>query len=234
MRPAAKVGSKHACHGLGHTGGIVLDGARDVIVENANASRAGDRAMCAPICDVIVEGCATVFFRGMPAARSGDRTAHGGVIGSGAAMVFIGDETAAPAAATRIANNLAELAVLEEKRQRLVEMKIYLEYLLGYEASPAKNLFNSTFKAPKPEGLPRDHAIDKIEEADQRDKNLEELAQVSDGVQAHNERMKQLDQDNESLRNGEDPAARPRDPRLDKEYPDWPAAHDYARSKRAD
>lgn len=228
MRPAAKFGSKHACTGLGHTGGIVLDGAQDVIVENANASRAGDRAMCEPICDVIIEGCATVFFRGMPAARVGDHTAHGGVIQTGALAVFIGSATMSSGAAERIASNLAELGTLEEKRQRLVDMKLYLNHLLHYEESPGEQLFNKMFKAPEPEGLPRDHAVDKIEEADLKERNIETLANIDEGLAAHNERIKQLKQDNESLGNGKDVPQRPRDPRLDREYPYWPAAESYA------
>jgi len=40
--------------------------------------------------DVIVKGSFTVFIKGLPAARMGDMTAHGGVIVLGAFTVFVG------------------------------------------------------------------------------------------------------------------------------------------------
>jgi len=40
--------------------------------------------------DVIVKGSATVMIGGLPAARMGDTTAHGGVIVAGLPSVMIG------------------------------------------------------------------------------------------------------------------------------------------------
>jgi len=43
--------------------------------------------------DVIVQGSATVFIGGRPAARVGDATAHGGSIVMGLPTVMIGGQT---------------------------------------------------------------------------------------------------------------------------------------------
>jgi hypothetical protein len=53
-----------------------------------------DKAKCVPSVDVIVEGSATVIIGGMPAARVGDKTAHGGKIVQGCDTVEIGGATA--------------------------------------------------------------------------------------------------------------------------------------------
>jgi len=50
-----------------------------------------DQAICAaPLPDVIVSGSASVLIGGLPAARIGDATAHGGSIVLGAFTVQIG------------------------------------------------------------------------------------------------------------------------------------------------
>jgi hypothetical protein len=48
-------------------------------------------ALCVGPTDVIVKGSATVLVGGLPAARMGDNTAHGGVIVAGCFTVLIGD-----------------------------------------------------------------------------------------------------------------------------------------------
>ncbi|MBT6004870.1 MAG: type VI secretion protein, partial [Prolixibacteraceae bacterium] len=52
--------------------------------------RVGDMATCIGPPDTIVMGSATVLIGGMPAARMGDTTAHGGTIVIGCPTVLIG------------------------------------------------------------------------------------------------------------------------------------------------
>lgn len=54
------------------------------------AARVGDQALCVGPPDVIVAGSGTVLIEGMPAARLGDSTAHGGTIALGLPTVQIG------------------------------------------------------------------------------------------------------------------------------------------------
>ncbi|WP_425394834.1 PAAR domain-containing protein [Chondromyces crocatus] len=51
----------------------------------------GDIADCVPLLDQIAKASSTVFFGGLPAARKGDTTCHGGVIAEGDATVLLGD-----------------------------------------------------------------------------------------------------------------------------------------------
>jgi uncharacterized Zn-binding protein involved in type VI secretion len=50
----------------------------------------GDMATCTGPPDSIAMGSGTVFIGGMPAARMGDVTAHGGTIVAGCPTVLIG------------------------------------------------------------------------------------------------------------------------------------------------
>jgi uncharacterized Zn-binding protein involved in type VI secretion len=50
----------------------------------------GDMAVCVGPPDVIVKGDPTVVIGGLPAARMGDSTAHGGTIVMGFPTVLIG------------------------------------------------------------------------------------------------------------------------------------------------
>jgi uncharacterized Zn-binding protein involved in type VI secretion len=54
------------------------------------AAKVGDIAVCVGPPDVIIKGSATVLIMGLPAARMGDTTAHGGVIAIGLPTVEIG------------------------------------------------------------------------------------------------------------------------------------------------
>jgi uncharacterized Zn-binding protein involved in type VI secretion len=53
------------------------------------AARVGDMCTCVGPPDSIVMGSTKVMIGGMPAARMGDQTAHGGVIVLGAPTVMI-------------------------------------------------------------------------------------------------------------------------------------------------
>ena len=54
------------------------------------AARVGDTATCIGPPDTIAQGEPSVIICGKPAARLGDKTAHGGVIVSGCPTVLIG------------------------------------------------------------------------------------------------------------------------------------------------
>jgi uncharacterized Zn-binding protein involved in type VI secretion len=54
------------------------------------AARATDMAICVGPPDIIVKGSVTVLIGGLPAARLGDLTAHGGSIVMGCPTVLIG------------------------------------------------------------------------------------------------------------------------------------------------
>jgi uncharacterized Zn-binding protein involved in type VI secretion len=74
-----------------HVGGPILGPcAPTVLVGNLPAAKVGDLALCVGPPDAIVKGSATVTVMGMPAARMGDKTAHGGTIMVGFPTVMIG------------------------------------------------------------------------------------------------------------------------------------------------
>lgn len=54
------------------------------------AARVSDMAVCAGPPDAIAKGSATVMIGGLPAARMGDNTVHGGMIVMGCVTVMIG------------------------------------------------------------------------------------------------------------------------------------------------
>ena len=67
----------------------------NVITGKKPQARVTDKCICVGPPDVIVKGSATVYVNKLPAARMGDRTAHGGVIMIGMPTVLIGDAGAA-------------------------------------------------------------------------------------------------------------------------------------------
>jgi uncharacterized Zn-binding protein involved in type VI secretion len=94
LRPAARITDFHVCpafNGLQpHVGGPVTEGHPAVLIGGKPAARANDPCTCAGPPDVIATGSATVTIGGLPAARMLDRTAHGGLIVTGALSVLIG------------------------------------------------------------------------------------------------------------------------------------------------
>lgn len=54
------------------------------------AARVSDMAVCTGPPDAIAKGSATVMIGGLPAARMGDNTVHGGMIVMGCVTVMIG------------------------------------------------------------------------------------------------------------------------------------------------
>lgn len=94
MPPAARLTDMHVCPSASpdpHVGGpITGPGVPTVLVARLPAAVVGDQAVCVGASDTIVTGSTTVLIGGRPAARLGDRTAHGGTIALGFATVLIG------------------------------------------------------------------------------------------------------------------------------------------------
>lgn len=96
MPPAARITDMHTCPMVSpgpvpHVGGPVIKGQPNVLTMSMPQARISDQCVCVGPPDIIVKGSATVHVGGLPAARIGDTTAHGGVIVSGAVTVLIGD-----------------------------------------------------------------------------------------------------------------------------------------------
>ena len=75
------------------TGGTIISGAVNVLIEGKPASIMTDNILCngsPPHPDVILKGSSTVFISNMPAAYMSCNTASGGIIIQGAASVQIG------------------------------------------------------------------------------------------------------------------------------------------------
>ncbi len=93
MPPTARVGDKSVCplHGAGI---IQPPGALTVSANSMPTARVTDRLLCAGgIVDFIVTGSSGVEIAGLPAARVGDKTLHGGTITTGSGDVNAGGVT---------------------------------------------------------------------------------------------------------------------------------------------
>jgi uncharacterized Zn-binding protein involved in type VI secretion len=93
--PAARVGDMHVCPMVTvlvpHVGGPILPPCcPTVLTGSMPQARVTDMAVCVGPPDVIVLGSFTVLVGGLPAARLGDLTAHGGTIVLGLPTVLIG------------------------------------------------------------------------------------------------------------------------------------------------
>jgi len=74
-----------------HVGGPILPPcSTNVITGFLPQARVTDMCVCVGPPDVIVKGSMTVLINGLPAARVGDLTAHGGTIAIGCPTVLIG------------------------------------------------------------------------------------------------------------------------------------------------
>jgi len=98
MPPAARITDMHTCPmvtpgmpPIPHVGGPIIKGQPTVLTLNFPQARISDQCICVGPPDMIAKGSATVHCGGLPAARMGDNTAHGGVIVMGAPTVLIGD-----------------------------------------------------------------------------------------------------------------------------------------------
>ena len=118
--PAARVTDMHVCPMVTgivpHVGGPILPPcAPTVLTGMLPQARVSDLCVCVGPPDVIAMGAFTVLVSGLPAARIGDMTAHGGVIVLGMFTVLIGDNGAGgggggAAMAPPVSPDCAELA----------------------------------------------------------------------------------------------------------------------------
>ena len=91
-KPAARVGDLHTCPLPPHVGGPVLPpGKPTVLIGGMPAATVTTMCTCVGPPDMISQGSSSVFINGLPAARLGDMTIHGGRIVSGCMTVLIGD-----------------------------------------------------------------------------------------------------------------------------------------------
>lgn len=95
-KPAARIADMHSCPAVNpgpspHVGGPVVSASTNVITGGKPQARVTDKCICNGPPDMIVQGSATVLVNGLPAARLGDATTHGGVIIAGLPTVLIGD-----------------------------------------------------------------------------------------------------------------------------------------------
>ena len=95
-QPAARVTDPHVCPAVTvvvpHVGGpLIPPCCVSVLIEDLPAARITDLHTCVGPPAPVLQGSMSVFIGGIPAARMGDPTAHGGAIASGCFTVLIGD-----------------------------------------------------------------------------------------------------------------------------------------------
>ncbi len=96
--PAARITDMHTCPmvtpalpPIPHVGGPISGPcAPTVLIGMLPAARITDMAVCVGPPDAIVKGSVTVITAGMPQARIGDTTSHGGAIVVGCPTVLVG------------------------------------------------------------------------------------------------------------------------------------------------
>jgi uncharacterized Zn-binding protein involved in type VI secretion len=97
MPPAAKL--HHVCplsnpaSGTPHNSAgqtILISRPSTVMIDSHPAVIANDLCLCVDPGNMVMRGSATVMIDGMPAARMGDPTTHGGQIDQGSSSVLIG------------------------------------------------------------------------------------------------------------------------------------------------
>ena len=93
-KPAARTGDMHVCPMVTgmvpHVGGPLLPAVTNVLICGKPAANIATLATCAGPPDRIIKGSSTVMIGGLPAARRGDATLHGGTITQGCPTVLIG------------------------------------------------------------------------------------------------------------------------------------------------
>lgn len=94
-QPASRLTDMHVCPmstgPVPHVGGpIVGPGVATVMIGKLPAAIVGDTCICVGPPDSIAMGSTTVLTGGMPQARLGDSTAHGGTIVLGEFTVMVG------------------------------------------------------------------------------------------------------------------------------------------------
>jgi len=91
---AARIADPHVCPmftgPVPHVGGPIALGFPTVLTGMMPQSTVTNMCVCVGPPDVITKGSGTVLVGGLPAARMGDMTAHGGSIVMGCPTVMIG------------------------------------------------------------------------------------------------------------------------------------------------
>jgi uncharacterized Zn-binding protein involved in type VI secretion len=211
-RQASRIGDGHTCpkrEPEPHVGGPIFTGCSTVTIERLAAARAGDSANCSCATDVIAEGAATVWIGGMPAARLGERSVHGGRIVGGAKTVFIGGASMAGPGVDDIAANVAEADRIrrrgpwrEERRRRA---QAYIDELYRRKRQSAWEKF---LKEDIPNIIMQDGdlppgALDFTEEeAKAFGQALEERRLLDEALKNDKERLEELERQNAARRNG--------------------------------
>lgn len=92
--PAARLTDLHVCPMVTgvvpHVGGPIVMGSPTVLTGSLPQARVTDPLVCVGPPDMIALASFTVFVNGLPAARIGDMTVHGGTIVLGEFTVLIG------------------------------------------------------------------------------------------------------------------------------------------------
>ena len=91
---ASRISDPHVCPmftgPVPHVGGPIAMGFPTVLTGAMPQATVSNMCVCVGPPDSIVKGSATVLVGGLPAARLGDMTAHGGTIVMGCPTVLIG------------------------------------------------------------------------------------------------------------------------------------------------
>ena len=90
-RPVARVGDYHKCPKIGHSGGPILKGSSNVLVNGMPLARVSDPAHCRPGNDAISSGVDSIIVNGLAMASQKDSSSHGGVIKEGSPNVYVGE-----------------------------------------------------------------------------------------------------------------------------------------------
>jgi uncharacterized Zn-binding protein involved in type VI secretion len=127
MPDAARKTGAHTCPS--HEGGPILTGSPNVFIKGEPAARLVDRIGCAGALDNVARGAATVLINGLPAARRGDASSHGGVIIEGEPSVTIGG----PAVTIRVEGDEAFVIDVQRALAKLLPTRSGREWMLRLE-----------------------------------------------------------------------------------------------------
>ena len=112
-QPAARITDMHVCPMVTgivpHVGGPIVLGMFTVLTGMLPQARVTDLCVCVGPPDMIAKGSTGVLVGGLPAARMGDQTVHGGTIVIGLPTVLIG-ETASGGVAAAMAGMMIDIA----------------------------------------------------------------------------------------------------------------------------
>lgn len=106
-----------------HVGGVIIPPCQfNVLTCMMPQARITDMAICVGPIDMIVQGAFTVLVGGLPAARLGDMTAHGGVITTGCFTVLIGD-AGSSAGSSQGDDSSGDMSIAAQEKAYIGELK---------------------------------------------------------------------------------------------------------------